>query len=300
MNRVPFRVHLGTHEDETSAVCHWHIPEAHYLETWGDVRSPDGTVSIVQPLIAPLFNGKSALEMLALLTDNAPPSSRELVTEFWRQRLGFANTQAGSGFDNWWRETLHDGLVAHTKFAARPVTLRDGWRVAGEGWRVVDDMPATPHPPPTTRHPPDGLEIVFRPDPTIFDGRFANNGWLQELPKPLSQADLGQCGLYQPDDGNTSWGGRTGHPEEANGKVVELEYAGRKVSAPLWILPGHADDSVTVHLGYGRQRAGKIGTGPGFDAYTLRTAAAPWFAIGPRESIRPAGAWTWPRRNIIS
>ena len=104
MDRVPFRVHLGTHEDETSAVCHWHIPEAHYLETWGDVRSPDGTVSIVQPLIAPLFNGKSALEMLALLTDNAPPSSRELVTEFWRQRLGFANTQAGSGFDNWWRQ----------------------------------------------------------------------------------------------------------------------------------------------------------------------------------------------------
>ena len=145
---------------------------------------------------------------------------------------------------------------------------------------MVDDMPATPHPPPTTRHPPDGLEIVFRPDPTIFDGRFAQERLATGDAQAPIAVDLGQCCIYQPDDGKTSWGGQHRASGRGERQGRRAEYAGRKVEAPLWILPGHADDSVTVHLGYGRQRAGKIGTGQGFNAYALRTAAAPWFATG--------------------
>jgi molybdopterin-containing oxidoreductase family iron-sulfur binding subunit len=259
MERVPFRAHLGLYEDETSAECHWHIPEAHYLESWSDLRSPDGTVSIVQPLIAPLFGGKTTSECLALLTDQPERSSYDIVRAYWRSVAGGQKSEA------WWRRALHDGKAAKTSMPPRHLPLRSTWMQAAN---------------PPRSSSTDDLEIVFRPDPTIFDGRFANNGWLQELPKPLSKLTWDNAAYLSPATAIRLGFASEGHSEEANEKVVDLEYQGQKVSAPLWVLPGHADNSITVHLGYGRTRAGKVGTGLGFNANKLRTASAPWFGVG--------------------
>jgi Fe-S-cluster-containing dehydrogenase component len=259
MARVGFHVHLGLYEDETSEVCHWHIPEAHYLESWGDLRSPDGTVSIVQPLIAPLFGGKTISECLALFTDQPERASYDIVRAYWQSAAGGQKSEA------WWRMALHNGLAASPEMPRRSVALRSNWMEAAT---------------PARSSPTDDIEIVFRPDPTIFDGRFANNGWLQELPKPLSKITWDNAAYLSPATAIRLGFAAADHPEEANEKVVELEYLGRRVSAPLWVLPGHADNSITVHLGYGRTKAGKVGTGLGFNANELRTWAAPWFGAG--------------------
>ncbi len=251
LSKVGFRVHVSLYDDETSARCHWHIPEAHYLESWGDARAYDGTVTILQPLIAPLYNGKSSHELLAALLGQPGRSSYEIVRDYWKGRR-----QSGD-FEQFWRTTLHDGVMAGTALPAKRVSLR----------RVATKPPSNP---PSAASP--GPAIVFRPDPTIFDGRFANNGWLQELPKPLTKLTWDNTALVSPVGAE-----RLGL---SNGDVVELHFQGRAVRAPIWIMPGQAEDAVTVHLGYGRTRAGRVGTGAGFNAYAIRTAGSPWFGSG--------------------
>src|SRR5205823_12923335 len=171
---VPLRVRLGLYDDETSRLCQWHVPEAHFLETWGDARTFDGTCTIMQPLIAPLYGGRSALEVLAAFSDQPNQSGREIVREQWRQF--HKDNVPDESFDHFWRRSLHDGVVPGTAFPTRDVTLRDGWR----------DEILRREPEPLTGNG-QAFEVIFRPDPTIHDGRFANNGWLQELPKPLTK-----------------------------------------------------------------------------------------------------------------
>jgi MoCo/4Fe-4S cofactor protein with predicted Tat translocation signal len=247
--KVKLRVHLGLYEDETAALCHWHIPEAHYLESWGDARAFDGTVTVIQPLIAPLYGGKSAYELLAVLAGNLDPSGYEIVRDYWRRYLPAEN------FDPFWRATLHDGVIAGTARTSREVTFR--------GVQIGE-----PQRPPPPAGADAALELVFQPDPTIWDGRFANNGWLQELPKPVTKLTWDNAALFSPATAE-----RLGLSNE---DVVELRHQGHMVQAPVWITPGQADDVVTVSLGYGRWRAGRVGTGIGFNAYALRTADAPW------------------------
>jgi molybdopterin-containing oxidoreductase family iron-sulfur binding subunit len=251
LSKVRFRVRLGLYDDETSAQCDWHIPEAHYLESWGDARAYDGTVTILQPLIAPLYNGKSSYELLAALLGQPGRSGYEIVRDYWKGR------HRPGDFEQFWRTTLRDGVMAGTAFPARRVPLKAGATRQASG------------PPAATSQ---GMEINFRPDPTIFDGRFANNGWLQELPKPLTKLTWDNTAMISPAGAE-----RLGL---SDGDVVELRYEGRTVRAPVWITPGHADGSVTVHLGYGRTRAGRVGTGAGFNAYALRTSGSPWFGSG--------------------
>jgi molybdopterin-containing oxidoreductase family iron-sulfur binding subunit len=268
--RVPLRVQLSLYQDETSDLCHWHIPEAHYLESWGDVRAFDGTVSIVQPLIAPLYGGRSAHDLLALLTGWQERSAYEVVRAYWRRSRAQvrrlppgAETQPFPGdFEAWWRRAVHDGLIAGTRETRVEVRLRDDWTNA----------PGVPQ--------GQGLEIVFRPDPTIFDGRFANNGWLQELPKPLSKVTWDNAAYLSPVTATRLGLAPQGNPEQSNERVVTLRYQGRSVEAPVFALPGHPDDCVTVHLGYGRTRAGRVGSSVGFNANRLRTAGSPWFGQG--------------------
>jgi molybdopterin-containing oxidoreductase family iron-sulfur binding subunit len=247
---VPLSVRLGLYVDETSALCHWHIPEAHELESWGDARAYDGTVSLLQPLIAPLYNGKSAYELLAVLLGQSEQSGRDIVREYWRTQHQEAD------FDRFWRTALHDGLIAHTAFPLQEVQLQTGW--------LADVVIPAVSPP--------GLELLFQPDPHIWDGRFANNGWLQELPKPMTKLTWDNAALLSPATAE-----RLGLQNEA---VVELHFQGRTVRAPVWIVPGHADEAVTVHLGYGRQRTGRVGSGAGFNAYALRTSDTWWFGHG--------------------
>jgi molybdopterin-containing oxidoreductase family iron-sulfur binding subunit len=255
--KVPLRLHLSLYDDETSTLCHWHIPEAHYLETWSDTRTYDGTVSIVQPLIAPLYGGKSAHEMLAVLGGQPDRSSYAIVQDYWRSQFGEAD------FARVWRTALHDGVVAET--ALPPV--------------AVERQPLQLEQDAHTQTDSSALELIFRPDPTVWDGRFSNNGWLQELPKPLSKLTWDNAAFLSP-----ATAARLGlHNEDE----VELSYQGRRLQAPVWVLPGHVDNAVTVHLGYGRWRGGRVGSGTGFNAYTLRTSAAPWFA--PDVELRPTG-----------
>jgi molybdopterin-containing oxidoreductase family iron-sulfur binding subunit len=270
--KVGLRVHLGLYQDETARVCQWHVPEAHFLETWGDARAYDGTTTICQPLIAPLYGGKSPLEVLATLSDQPDRSAHDIVREYWQRRVGGlpsgAQTKtpgASPQFERFWRRALHDGVVAGSAAPALAVTA------------------STALAPSSAPAASSGLELMFRPDPTVFDGRFANNGWLQELPKPLTRLTWDNAALVSPHTAERM----NLRPEQ----VVELRHSGRAVRAPIWIVEGHPDEAVTVHLGYGRQSAGRAATGAGFDAYALRTAGTPWFA--PGLEIRPVGG-TWP------
>jgi molybdopterin-containing oxidoreductase family iron-sulfur binding subunit len=278
-------VHLSPYFDETSAHCHWHLNESHYLESWGDVRSPNGTVSLLQPLIAPLYQGRSAIEVLTLLTGTSGELGQtglEVVQGHWRrvfrseagteeERQGYADFHPGGDFESWWRRCLHEGHIPGTHAAAI-----SGLSVRAELAQAVAG-PAT-----------QDYEVVFRPDPSVFDGRFANNGWLQELPRPISKVVWDNVAYLSPATAvQLNLAPTLAQAERANGKEVALGLRGRQVLAPVWVLPGHADGSISVTLGYGRRRAGRVGNGVGFDAYALRTSAAPWFDRG--AAVTPTG-----------
>jgi molybdopterin-containing oxidoreductase family iron-sulfur binding subunit len=251
LSRVPRTIHLGTHLDETSIRCTWHIPQAHYLEAWGDARSFDGTLSLQQPLIAPLYGGKSACEVLGILLRQQPQrSDYELVREHWRSRNRWPDFEAG------WRRALHDGLVEGSAMPQKATQLRIR----------LEQIPAPPAPPASI------LELAFRPDPSLWDGSFANNGWLQECPRPISKLTWDNAALVSPQLARTHG--------LSTGDMLQLELAGRTLEAPALITPGQAERTVTLHLGYGRPRAGRVGSGVGFDACRLRDSDALWFASG--------------------
>jgi MoCo/4Fe-4S cofactor protein with predicted Tat translocation signal len=259
LDRVPLRVHHGLYLDETAERCHWHLPASHPLESWADARAVDGTVSLVQPLIAPLYDTRSELEVLAAFASNPSPKAHDILRAYWQ-------AQPGEGdFDRRWNRALNDGVVAGTAFAptAAKATLTGAWAQA-------------PKPPAA-----GGLELAFRMDPCVFDGRFANLGWLQELPRPFSRITWDNAAFLSPRTAASLGGIRTEeHGRGHTTDVVELRLNGRSVKAPAWVVPGHPDGAVTVHLGQGRTRAGRVGTGVGFDAYRLRTVDAPWTAGG--------------------
>jgi molybdopterin-containing oxidoreductase family iron-sulfur binding subunit len=247
--RIPLRVHLGLYQNETAELCQWHVNQTHELEAWGDARAYDGTVSIIQPLIAPLYDGKSALEFVALLSGQADVTGYDLTRSYWQKQ------HADADFEQFWRKSLHDGWIEGTAFEPKSVTAK-----------------AANFTPASTDATGNPIELNIRRDPTIYDGQFSNNGWLQELPKPMTKLTWDNAVLMGP-----KMAERLQIKVE---DVVELELNGKKVSGPVWIQAGHPDNSVTVTLGYGRRRAGRVGTAQGFDAYALRTTAAPWIATG--------------------
>jgi MoCo/4Fe-4S cofactor protein with predicted Tat translocation signal len=247
--KVPLKIHSGLYEDETSKRCDWHIPRTHFLEEWSDVRSHDGTATIIQPLIAPLYGGKSDHEIVATLSEKVPQPALDIIRGYWRRQ-----TQA-EDFDKFWSLSLESGTIRDSALPAKAVAPKANL----QPFEAVSNITK-------------GTDIVFRPDPTVWDGRFANNGWLQELPKPITTLTWDNAAMMSPATAERF--------RLANEDVVELKCAGRTVDAPVWIVPGHADDAVTVHLGYGRKHSGRIGTGIGFDAYELRTPEHPWSAGG--------------------
>jgi len=263
-NKVGLRVHIGLYQDETAKYCHWHLNANHYLEQWGDTRSFDGTVSFIQPLIAPLYGGHSESELIEFLTNEDEATSYALTQRYWQSRIaaGYAATDAapaagarqhtGADFKSWWDRSLHDGFVAGSAFAPKTVAAK----VAV----------------PAATASVGGLEVMFRRDPTVYDGRFANNGWLQETPKPMTQVCWDNPVLM-----SVATAKKLKLKSEDE---VELDLNGRKVKGAIWLTPGHPDDAVTVTMGYGRQKAGRVGSGIGFSAFTLRTSNALWNAGG--------------------
>ena len=336
LNKVKLRAHLNLYNNETSDICHWHIPAAHYLESWGDARSYDGTVTIVQPLIAPLYEGRTAQEVLALFSENYDQKPYDIVRGYWQENAGkmpanrpqdagapnaaalAAATPAhtpgaspsatppavstGSGsdrvgpvsaapadFESWWRKCLHDGFIPNSALPIKTVALKSDW--ANQLSQKADGPSALP-----------GFELVFRTDPTIYDGRFANNGWLQELPKPLTKLTWDNVALVSattakklgvsPQNYERSKKGR-----EAFVDTIKLTMRDQTISKnlPVWIMPGQPDDVITIHLGYGRTRAGRVGSGTtvepdsklpqgGFNAYEIRYSDQAWNAVGASAS----------------
>ncbi len=245
LKKVKLRAHLGIYSNETAAWCHWHVPEAHFLESWSDARAYDGTAGIVQPLIAPIYGGRSAHDVMNVLSNQAGRSAHDTVRDYWQAQ------HKGADFGDFWQISLHNGVIAGTTFAEKA--------------------------PPSAKFPEPsgaatGLEIVFRPDPTVGDGALANNAWLQEMPKPQNKMTWDNAVWISPKSAER-YGVTTGD-------VVEIASGGRTVDGPVWILPGHADESITIHFGYGRTRAGRIADRVGFNAYALRAVNSVWHGGG--------------------
>jgi len=350
--KVPLRIHLSRYLDETSEICHWHISEKHFLEMWSDTRAYDGTVSIVQPLIEPLYESRSAHEVAQLFfRENFDKKDYDIVKEFW-QKQGFAGasnitamvantgsngaggnrqptTQTIAGnttqnarpqatppnsalgamstttttqnstsaqtttsaatarsFDDMWRKVVHDGFVPNSAATAKNVSVNTGFI----------NQPQNP-----VTVPNGGVEISILPDPSVYDGRFANNGWLQELPNPLTKITWENVALVSPKtaerlqinqgrNGNEYTGGREGssfiNTKGGNlfSDLVKLNYQGAEIdNVPMWIAPGQPDDVVTLYLGYGRTKAGRVGTGIGYNAYDVMRSDAMSFGAGNVE-----------------
>jgi molybdopterin-containing oxidoreductase family iron-sulfur binding subunit len=257
-NKAQIVAHLGSHLDETGQISHWHIPAAHYLESWSDARAYDGTVSIVQPMIDPLYGGKTAHHVFQTLLNEPMLSPYDAVRETWK-------TTIKSDFETGWRKSLHDGWIESTAYDK---TATSSASVAFHG-----TIPA-----PTSK---DSLEIIFRPDPNVYDGRWSNVGWLQELPKPITNLSWDNAAIVS---GATLT--KLGLEED---DIVELCVGNGKVKAPVIVAPGHPDHSVTVHLGYGREFAGRVGSGAGFNAYLIRNSWAPLYATGSLRKVE--GKW---------
>lgn len=254
LTRAASRVHLSPEVNETSVLCQWHVPQSHYLEAWGDARAYGGTTSVIQPLILPLYASKSSHEFLDALLSDSGRSDYEIVRDHWQKQNSWED------FEKSWRWALHDGLVAGTAAATVSPILR----------------PLQLPPPVATSK---SLEMIFRPDPAIWDGRFANNGWLQELAKPVTKLTWDNAALVGPAFARKQ--------SLANGDLVELESAGRILRLPVWIAPGQADETVAVYLGNGRTVVGNVGREAGFNAYALRASTGFWSAADVK--LRAAG-----------
>ena len=320
LGKVKLAVSHSLYPDETSTLCHWNLPEAHPLESWGDARAYDGTVTVMQPLIAPLYEGRTAVEVLSAFIDaQSGKSSHDLHKDYWTRAHGggvggFAITDpTGAPFksaDSFWKHVLHDGWVQGTGAArseaggAAAVAPVTGTQSPAAGSQSPGNEPAAGNrqpaagnaQPPTGNAQPatgnaqpatgngqpvtgnaSGLEIIFRPDPTIWDGRFANNGWLQELPKPLTKI------TWDP----TAWISLRTAEERGlrDGDVIELRFRGNTAKLPVAIVPGHPEGAVTAFFGYGRQVVGRVGQAPEdvakeFNVFRLRTSDALWFGSG--------------------
>ena len=258
MAKAKLTVHLGLHLDETGFEAEWHIPATHYLENWSDARSYDGTVSVVQPLIEPLYQAHSPHEIVQAMLDEPVLSAYDAVRETWKPVL----SKSGD-FEKNWRQALHAGWIDGTAFDKSATANVD---------RVAAPAP----------NAAESIEILFRPDPSIYDGRFANVGWLQELPKPVTNLSWDNAALMS---------GPTMQKAGLNeGDIVEIMVAGRAVKAPVLVLPGQPANTITAYLGHGRERAGRVGSGTGFDAYLVRTSETAWVAAG--ASLRKMdGTW---------
>ena len=312
LQKVAWRAHSGLFHDETAELCQWHVPSTHYLEMWSDARSIDGTVSIVQPLIQPMYGGKSPHEVMGTLGERAEQSGYDIVRGYWMTAgttpaaapvdagapvaspaaaaagtapavpaVAPAPVASAAPFEKQWRKWLHDGYIAGTAAAPKTVALAAGWNAV-----------------PPSAAPAAGVEVIFKRDASVYDGRFANNGWLQELPKPVTKLTWDNAALVGP---------RTAEKlGVANGDLLSVKLEGRTLEVPAWIDPGHAQDAVTISLGYGRSRAGRVGNGVGFNAYALRGSGSVWFAGaevakagGTYNLVSTQDHWSIEGRNLV-
>ena len=259
--KTPVTVHLGSHLDETGAIANWHINSAHYLESWSDARAYDGTISIVQPMIAPLYGGKTSHDVLQSLLADPQASAYDVVS-------ANAKTYIKGDFATAWRKALHDGWVEGTAFTAK---AGGGAGKASASTGAAGAMSGTSSTAANT--PGTAFEVLFRPDCSIYDGRYANVGWLQELPKQVTSLSWDNAAMMSM--------ATMADLQLEESDPVKFSLNGREFIAPALMVPGHPDGAVTVHLGFGRSvDAGRVAQGVGFDAYQIRTSDSPLYVAG--------------------
>ena len=249
MNKVPLRVAHSLYKDETTQFCHWHINATHYLEQWGDARAIDGTASLIQPLISPLYDGRSEYEFINVITGQASDTGFDIVQRYWRGQMNGAN------FDEDWRKALYNGFIPNTAAQAKNVSAKSE-AASGSPISLSGDM----------------IEVIFRRDPMVYDGTFANNAWLQETPKPPTQVCWDNAVLM-----SVATAERLKLETQ---DVIEIEVQGSKLKGGIWRTPGHPDNCITVSLGYGRTKAGRVGDGVGFNAYEMRFSNGMYMSAG--------------------
>ena len=235
------------------------FPRSHYLESWGDVRAFDGTTSIIQPLIIPLYQTRTPYELLSAMLGDPSRSNYEIIRAYWQKQ------HPGSDFEEFWTESVRRGIVADSQLT--PIQL----------CRLRTSMSAL-----QVARPPlaQEIEIVFRPDPTVFDGRWANNSWLQELPKPITQLTWDNAALMNP-----STASRLGI---GNSDLIEIRRGGGSVEAPVWIAAGCAEQfDHRSRSAMAETRSGHVGTGLGYNAYRIRPSSDLW--ILRNANIRKTG-----------
>ncbi|HRF58503.1 MAG TPA: TAT-variant-translocated molybdopterin oxidoreductase [Fimbriimonadaceae bacterium] len=254
MAKVGLKIRLGLYHDETSAQCDWSLPNTHYLEAWSDARALEGTVSIVQPLIAPLYDSHSLHEVINGLLGKVM-DGYQIVQGYWKTQP--QATVGGMKFDQVWQTWLNAGLIPGTE---SPIVMGPAVNPS-----FITGM---------TSKTKSGLEIVFRPDPRLWDGRYANLGWLMELPNPLTTITWDNCAQISPKTAE-----QLGLASE---DMAVLEYNGQRIEIGVWVMPGHPDDVVSVHLGFGRTKGGIVADGAGVNLYPVRSSKAIWSDHGAR------------------
>ena len=263
-SRAGERIHLGLHDDATGQASTWHLPANHYLENWDLASGWDGSLLAVQPLINPLYDSRGATELLSLLVDGAAPRTGFQVARDTFFQLGGGQgpapaVDADPDFEKRWRAFLHDGSLAGSAQAGVALPLAGGALAA---------------PAETAPLGRDNLELTFLQDQSVYDGRFADNAWLQEMPDFMTKLTWDNAAVVSP---ATAKELGIGH-----GDLVEMQYRGRSLDAAVYVLPGQARHSVTLTLGYGRDDAGTVGKGAGFNAYRLRT----WDALHRGDGLK--------------
>jgi molybdopterin-containing oxidoreductase family iron-sulfur binding subunit len=247
ITKVRKRIRLSEYSDETASFCQWSLPEAHFLETWGDGLSFDGTPAIQQPVTAPFYEGRSAIELFSFLSGENGTTAYESVRSYWKDRL------KSPSFEDDWHQILRNGWIPEQRSKIK-----------------IPKLKTTPVPTPIVRS--QTLEILFKEDPSVYDGRFANNGWLQELPRPITKLVWTNAVLISPKTANSKL--------LSQDDLVEITLNGKSVEGSVFILPGQPDDTLTVHLGYGRTCAGRVGNRQGFNAYSIQASTASYFSEG--------------------
>jgi MoCo/4Fe-4S cofactor protein with predicted Tat translocation signal len=271
--KVKTVIRLGYYEDETFPFCTWHLPMSHYLESWGDGRTSDGTLVPVQPLIAPFFDGITELEVLARIAGAESSKPHDVVRDTFK---AFAT---GGDFEETWKKFLHDGFLPKTNYkTVQPNAANFAQLISSGGANSLEPGK-------------DNFEVVFHRDYKLDDGRWNNNGWLQELPDPITKTVWDGMVLMSRKTAEEL--GVESTSESRGSDVVEVELGGRKIRGPVWVQPGFADYSIGLSLGYGRTRSdkggtGRVGHGVGlYNAYALRTSTAEHFAVGAK--VRKTG-----------
>jgi molybdopterin-containing oxidoreductase family iron-sulfur binding subunit len=253
-------IRLGYSFDETSQFSTWNVPLAHYLEYWGDGRAVDGSYVSVQPMILPLFGAWSSLDLLAKIAGLPKPEGPELIQDTFKEIAKPAD------FVTAWATFLHDGFLANS--AAKDETLNFN---NGAASALIKDKSSTPV------LGDDAYEVVLTACPKVDDGRYNNNGWLQEVPDPITKLTWDNAAQVSP-----ATAAKLGIKDN---EMIEITLDKTSLEIPIIIAPGHAENSISIPLGYGRSVVGRVGATTGFNAYPFRTSATPYFVVGAKVRV---------------